>query len=103
LRLQARFGGSSLTLQDVNANPKPLTAEPLSSLALVGADPSRLNMGFPQALDVGVKGTAWPWEVEELRDVAALVHLFVCIMEVRSDCDGEVTWIERVCWGKSTP
>ena len=77
MRLHARFGGSSLTLHDVKASPNPLTAEPLSSLALVGADPFRLNIGFPQALDVGVKGTAWPWEVEELRDVAALGHLFV--------------------------
>jgi hypothetical protein len=59
----------------VKARPSPLIPRPLSSLALVGADASRLKIGFPHMLDVGVNGVGC--DVDELREVAVLAHLFV--------------------------
>jgi hypothetical protein len=52
---------------------------------------------------VGVRG---PCEVEELRELGALgsPHGFPCIMDVKSEGDGEVTWKLRLCFEwKSTP
>lgn len=78
MRLQARLGCSPA--QAVNAMPKPFRPRPLSSLALVGADVSLRRIGLPHALDVGVRGVGW--DVDELRDVAALDMA----------CDGADEW-----------